>query len=249
MEENIAEDQRISVLDLALQDTPARWWTSHKALIKNWEDVKQAIRYRFQDKEQLESEMQMDFQVAQLFNGQSDPKAHIEQCVRQWQVAEIPSRLWVQVFPHSLGLIPKSWYMHEETRRQTNDWKTLADQFCKDFSFTSKYPELKIVLQRIKEFLFTDVGERKSDLVVCAKHSQALQSNLHLDTDKTPIECYKIEKDLENPDDLEELRNLAIKETEGSREIQNTIPSQTDSSYNYPLKLCKVNIGTTENLR
>jgi hypothetical protein len=43
MEENIAEDQRISVLDLALQDTPARWWTSHKALIKNWEDVKQAI--------------------------------------------------------------------------------------------------------------------------------------------------------------------------------------------------------------
>jgi hypothetical protein len=69
MEENITEDQRISVLDLALQDTLARWWSNHKALIKTWDDVKQAIRYRFQDKEQLESNIQMDFQVAQLFNG------------------------------------------------------------------------------------------------------------------------------------------------------------------------------------
>jgi hypothetical protein len=31
MEEKIVEDQRISVLDLALQDTPSRWWTNHKA--------------------------------------------------------------------------------------------------------------------------------------------------------------------------------------------------------------------------
>jgi hypothetical protein len=133
--------------------------------------------------------------------------------------------LWVQLFPHSLGPIPKAWYIHEETRRKTNSWKTLADKFCKDFSFTSKYPELKIVLKRIKEMLFTDVCKRKSVPVVCSNHSQVLQSNLHLDTNKTPIECHKIEKDLENPDDLEELRNLSIKETEGSREIQNTLPS------------------------
>jgi hypothetical protein len=66
------------VLDLSLQDTPVRWWTNHKALVENWDDVKQAIRYRFQDKEHLESKMQMNFQVVQLFNGQSDPKEHIE---------------------------------------------------------------------------------------------------------------------------------------------------------------------------
>ena len=53
--------------------------------------------------------MWMDFQVAQLFNGQSDPKAHIEKCVKQWKVEEIPSLLWVQVFPHSLRTIPKTW--------------------------------------------------------------------------------------------------------------------------------------------
>ena len=108
--------------------------------------------------------MQMDFQVAQLFNGDSDHKAHIEQCVTQWQVAKITSRFWVQVFPHSLGPIQKSWFMHEETIRQTSEWKMLADHFCKEFSFTSKYHELEVVLQRIKEFLFTDNSNQKSDL-------------------------------------------------------------------------------------
>ena len=115
--------------------------------------------------------MQMDFQVVKLFNGHFDPQAHIKKCMRQWKVVEIPSHLWIQVFPHSLGRILKSWYIHEETKRQTNEWKTLEDHFCKDFSFTSKYPELKVVLQRIKEFLFTDTSEQKSYLVVCENHS------------------------------------------------------------------------------
>ena len=81
MEENVVEDQRISVLYLSLQDTPARWWANHKALVENWEDVKQDIQYRFQDKEKLESEMWMDFQVVQFFTRQYDPKPHIEQCM------------------------------------------------------------------------------------------------------------------------------------------------------------------------
>jgi hypothetical protein len=117
MEEKMEEDQRIIVLNLALEDTLSRWWASQKKVIKNWEDVKHVIQCLFQDKEQLKSEMRMDFQVAQLIDGQSDPKKHIEQCVRQWQVVEVPSHLWVQVFPHSLGLILKAWYIHEETRR------------------------------------------------------------------------------------------------------------------------------------
>jgi hypothetical protein len=66
---------------------------------------------------------------------------------------------------------------------------------------------------------FTDVCKQNSNIVVCSNHIQFLHSNLYLDMDKTPIECYKIEKDLENPDDLEELRNLSIKEIKGSREI------------------------------
>jgi hypothetical protein len=63
--------------------------------------------------------------------------------------------------------------------------------------------------------------------------------------DKIPIACCIVDKDLEKPDELEELRNLTIKEMEGTREIQDTIPSHTYSSYNHPLKLTKVNIGST----
>jgi hypothetical protein len=117
MEEKVVEDQRISVLDLALQDSPTRWWANQKTLLKIWDDVKQDVKYIFQDKEKFEPEMQMGFQLVQLFNGHSDSKEHIEKCVTQWKVAEIPCRLWVQLFPHSLGPISKAWFMHEETRR------------------------------------------------------------------------------------------------------------------------------------
>jgi len=35
MEEKVAKGQNISVLDLSLQDTPARWWANHKYLLRN----------------------------------------------------------------------------------------------------------------------------------------------------------------------------------------------------------------------
>ena len=161
MEEKVVEYQRISIVDVAFQDTPSKWWDNHKSLLRTWDDVKQAIKYRFQNKEQLEEDMQMDFQVVQLFNKESNPKAHIEQCMTQWQVVEIPSHLQVKVFPHSLGPIPKAWFIHEETRRQTSNWKMLEAHFCKEFSFTSKYPELEVVLQNIKEFIFIDNSNQK----------------------------------------------------------------------------------------
>jgi hypothetical protein len=47
VEEKVVADQRISVLDVAFQDTPARWWANHKALLRDWDDLKQAIKYRF----------------------------------------------------------------------------------------------------------------------------------------------------------------------------------------------------------
>jgi len=46
-----------------------------------------------------------------------------------------------------------------------------------------------------------------------------------LTCDQKSYKCYQIRKALESLDELEELRNLAIKETEGNMEIQNTIPS------------------------
>jgi hypothetical protein len=93
----------------------------------------------------------------------------------------------------------------------------LATHFCKEFSFTGKYPELEVVLQKIKESLFTDDSNQKSNLVVCVKNNWELPTNLHLPSTEKPIECYQISRDLESQDDLEELRNLTIKETEGNK--------------------------------
>jgi hypothetical protein len=108
MEEKITVDQRISVLDLALQDTFGIWLATHRALIMEWEDVKKAIQCRFQSGDQLKNETHIDFQDEKLFNGKFDPKVHIEHCLKQWRVAKVPSHLWVHVFLHSLGLIPKA---------------------------------------------------------------------------------------------------------------------------------------------
>ena len=78
MKEKITEEQRISVLDLALQDTPAKYWATHKASIIEWEDEKQTIRCQFQGRDWLKEETKMYFQDAQMFNERSDPHMHIE---------------------------------------------------------------------------------------------------------------------------------------------------------------------------
>jgi hypothetical protein len=54
MEETVGEDQGISVLDIAFQNTPARWWAMHNAALRTWDEVKQAIQFTFGHKEQLE---------------------------------------------------------------------------------------------------------------------------------------------------------------------------------------------------
>jgi hypothetical protein len=51
MEEKVREDQRISVLDISFQNNPARWWATHKTALKTWDEEKQALKYRFWNKE------------------------------------------------------------------------------------------------------------------------------------------------------------------------------------------------------
>jgi hypothetical protein len=71
------------------------------------------------------------------------------------------------------------------------------------FSFTSKYPDLNIFLQRIQEMLFTDICKHRTSPIVCADHVQLLYSSMSHEYDKIPIDCCKVDKDLEKPDDLE----------------------------------------------
>jgi hypothetical protein len=135
---------------------------------------------------------------------------------------------------------------NEETRRQTSCWKTLKDQVWKYLSFVGKSPKLHLVLQRIMEMLFIDICKHRSIPIVFFDHSHFLQFNRGHNPIGIPISCCKIDKGLEESNELEELINPNIKETIGMREIQDTIPNHTRSLYNHPQKLRKVNIGSEE---
>jgi hypothetical protein len=63
---------------------------------------------------------------------------------------------------------------------------------------------------------------------------------------RLPVVCLTVDRNPEDLDDLEELRHLTFQESEGTREVKDTIPNDVSSSYTKPLKLWKVNIGTDE---
>jgi hypothetical protein len=67
--------------------------------------------------------------------------------------------------------------------------------------------------------IFIDICKKTSSPVICANHVHFIQSSVSLEIDKIYVPHCKVEKDLENPDGLEELRKLDIKETKGSGEI------------------------------
>jgi len=209
-------DQRISVFYIALKDTSARWWATHKKLLLDWEDAKRAIRWIFLSSDQLKKDMNMDFQGTQLFDGKSDPRVHVEHFLKQWKVAEVPPWIWVHLLFHSLGEIQKSWYIHEEIIRQTSYWKTLKDQFCRDFYFTDKSPKLQLVLQRIWEMLFYNGCKTTSSPVVCSDHFHFIHSNWGHNPIRISLACCKIDKGLKESNEVEELRKLNIKEMVGT---------------------------------
>jgi len=125
--------------------------------------------------------------------------------------------------------------------------QTPEDQFCRDFSFTDRTPELHSVLQRVQEVVFIDACELRLRTVACLDHVQLLQSNKGHNLSRIPVAYCKVDEDLKEPNELEELRNLNIKEILGIREIQDTKPSHTSSTYTHNLKLWwKVNILSEE---
>jgi hypothetical protein len=94
--------------------------------------------------------------------------------------------------------------------------------------------------------LFTDDYESKPSPVVCSDHTHLLQSNRDHNPIRILVAYCKLDKDLEEPNEVEELRKLNIKETVGTREIHDTTPSHRSITYTHPLKLHKVNIGSKE---
>lgn len=66
--------------------------------------------------------------------------------------------MWKYQFIHTLGTIPKDWYLMEEKKRQTTDLDTIIDQFYKDFSFHGTYEKIFEALRAIKKGVIPVLG-------------------------------------------------------------------------------------------
>jgi hypothetical protein len=78
-----------------------------------------------------------------------------------------------------LGSIPKSWYVHEETRKHIAYWKVLKGQLFQDFSFFGKSPEINLVLKKVKQMLFTDEYKPQYLPTLCSEHIHMLHYSFY----------------------------------------------------------------------
>jgi hypothetical protein len=58
-----------------------------------------------------------------------------------------------------------------------------------------------------------------------------LQYSFYSSPTRIPMACSKVDKDHEDPKDLEELRHLTFKESARTREVKDTLSCDTNSSY------------------
>ena len=70
-EQEIPQEQRMSVIELAVRATPARWWQAHREHIASWDDFKRLMAIRFSNNNEY---------LQQRYTGESDPRSHIEMC-------------------------------------------------------------------------------------------------------------------------------------------------------------------------
>lgn len=98
IEDKLPKDHRVSLMDVALQSTYARWWSNHCNSLSRWDKVAIALKSRFKREEEPH--------FTQKFQGDSDPRKHLKECEDQWNIAGYPQELWFHKFIHSLDVIP-----------------------------------------------------------------------------------------------------------------------------------------------
>ena len=72
VEDKLSEEQRIPLMDVALQSTSARWWKNHYNSLSQWSCVAAALRARFKEDEGPRSKRR--------YQGNSDLKDHLKLC-------------------------------------------------------------------------------------------------------------------------------------------------------------------------
>ena len=111
VEEKVPIEQRVPLMDVAMQSTSARWWVNHRNSLSKWEDFAIALRARFKE--------DAGPQFIEKYQGDFDPTNHLENCEYNWKKPGYPKSLWMHNFIHSLDTILEAWYLTEEKKRGT----------------------------------------------------------------------------------------------------------------------------------
>ena len=88
------------------------------------------------------------------YDGHTDPRVHIESCVKAWKHHSVDE--WVHLFVHTLDTSPRTWYTKTELRNGTQNWSLLIDGFTLTFEFESEYLEIDDALGVIRTKIFED---------------------------------------------------------------------------------------------
>ena len=115
-----------------------------------------------------------------------------------------------------------------EFRQGTKDWEGLAKKFTHTFEFSNEQPIVDATLQTIKENICTEIPVEVASPQQCNVTIQQWMA------------CYNLDGE---PDDG--LTNINIPELEGMHKVEGS--GISSDQFLKPLKIKKVNIGTSEN--
>ena len=126
-------------------------------------------------------------------------------------------------------MVPRNWYTSVELQREIVEWEYLATIFTHTFEFMSEQPIVDVALQKMKEKIFEEI------LAVDTNFHQCNTIVHHW------MECYNITRELDDDDLLE----INIPESKGMHAVEGD--GISNDQFLSPLKIKKVNIGSSEN--
>jgi hypothetical protein len=222
-EDEVLENQRLLSLDIALKETPARWWGAHKETIKDWYQCKRLLRIRF-GAEQGSNKMQRDMMDKDTNRTLGEVQNTMEDDTTRGMASSL--------HPH-IGRNSRKLVCRPGTAQRHYRMDNITTNFIVTFSFEHENPNIDSTLKQIRGVIFIDEPE----VELMTEYQQQNRQTV-----KELLSCYHVEEEAPDEDDP---HNIHITEIEGEREVEG--PSLESEVFVAPIKVKKVNIGTTDN--
>jgi hypothetical protein len=146
IELEVVENQILLVLDMALKETPSRWWGTHKEKINNWYQCKRLLHIIFGiEKENIYMEK---------YDKIGKCREHMYRCIIQWRLV-LPKECPYH-FIHTLEGISRNWYTEMEQRKETTNWDDMQQKFLITFAFEHENLEIDTTLKVVREIIFEE---------------------------------------------------------------------------------------------